>query len=213
MQERHILGRGVDRYAGATYRTRAGPAKRCLLSTHCPICRVARRKLTTIDYPEDNAVPPRTSSAASPPTRRSPLGAVCLWKPAPSSSILCVRPLSSSPVMARALIVDAMSSFGALEIDARNHPFRCRRRRLGASASRGHPEWSRLARRGALERTRATAFSGAGPVKHNGSTAKNHAYAYTPPTQWSRVRCGVSQYSKRAGSPLSAARYAITAAV
>lgn len=87
------------------------------------ICRVLSRKLTTIDYDENAAVRPEDIDTA---LKQDPsITHVALVHCETSAGIL--NPLQAvAQVVARhgkGLIVDAMSSFGALEIDARHTPF------------------------------------------------------------------------------------------
>ena len=87
------------------------------------ICRVLGRKLTTIDYSEDHRVDPadvERALAADPSITH-----VALVHCETGAGVL--NPLHDiAQVVAklgRALIVDAMSSFGAIDIDARTTPF------------------------------------------------------------------------------------------
>jgi 2-aminoethylphosphonate-pyruvate transaminase len=87
------------------------------------ICRVLGRKVTTIDYTEDRQVQPADvdrALAADPSITH-----VAVVHCETGAGVL--NPLHDIALVAarhgRGLIVDAMSSFGALEIDARKTPF------------------------------------------------------------------------------------------
>jgi 2-aminoethylphosphonate-pyruvate transaminase len=87
------------------------------------ICKVLGRKLTTIDYAEDAQIRPEDIDRA---LRDDPsITHVALVHCETSTGIL--NPLHEIAIVVarhgRGLIVDAMSSFGALEIDARETPF------------------------------------------------------------------------------------------
>jgi len=213
---------GGDRYAGCHVPDTCWSRKN---GAYCQriarICRVLGRKLTTIDYPEDTQVcrrgPSRLRALALRPVDH-PRGAGALLKTSHrASSIRCVRPRRSSPVMARGLIVDAMSSFRRpLEIDARNNPVRCRRRRLRQvpRGATGSGLRHRAPRRRARAQRGATAIRWRWTCTTNGflhaKKTTQMAFTHRPPMWSRRFDAAISPVPRRgAGSArAAAARYA-----
>jgi 2-aminoethylphosphonate-pyruvate transaminase len=123
------------------------------------ICRVLGRKLTTIDYPENAAI---TAADVERALVGDPsISHVALVHCETSAGIL--NPLAEiAAVVAkheRRLIVDAMSSFGALEIDARRVPFEAVVAASGKCLEGPPGMGFVIARRAALERSEGNCHS------------------------------------------------------
>jgi 2-aminoethylphosphonate-pyruvate transaminase len=174
------------------------------------ICRVLGRALTTIDYAEDAAVRPEDidrTLAANPAITH-----VALVHCETSTGIL--NPLQAvAEVVARhgrRLIVDAMSSFGALEIDARRAPFDAL---IAASGKclEGPPGMAFvIARRSALERAEGNSHSLAMDLYDQWVyMQKTTQWRFTPPTHIvAAFDTAIEQYLAEGGRTSRGARYA-----
>ena len=174
------------------------------------ICRVLGRPLTTIDYAEDAAVRPEDidrALAANPAITH-----VALVHCETSAGIL--NPLASvAAVVARhgrGLIVDAMSSFGALEIDARRTPFEAV---IAASGKclEGPPGMGFvIARRSTLERAEGNSHSLAMDLYDQWVYMKKTTqWRFTPPTHVvAAFDSAIAQYLEEGGLAARGARYA-----
>jgi len=174
------------------------------------ICRVLGRALTTIEYAEDAAVRPEDierTLAANPAITH-----VALVHCETSTGIL--NPLQAiADVVARhsrSLIVDAMSSFGALEIDARQTPFDA----LVAASGKcleGPPGMAFvIARRSALERAEGNSPSLAMDLYDQWVyMQKTTQWRFTPPTHVvAAFDAAIEQYLVEGGRQARGERYA-----
>ncbi|HMI36770.1 MAG TPA: 2-aminoethylphosphonate--pyruvate transaminase [Steroidobacteraceae bacterium] len=174
------------------------------------ICRVLGRALTTIEYAEDAAVRPEDidrTLAANPAITH-----VALVHCETSTGIL--NPLQAiADVVARhsrSLIVDAMSSFGALEIDARQTPFDA----LVAASGKcleGPPGMAFvIARRSALERAEGNSPSLAMDLYDQWDyMQKTTQWRFTPPTHVvAAFDAAIEQYLAEGGRKARGERYA-----
>ncbi len=174
------------------------------------ICRVLGRRLTTLDYAENAQVPAadieRTLTADPSITH------VALVHCETSTGIL--NPLEEiAQVVARAgkgLIVDAMSSFGAIEIDARRVPFDAV---IAASGKclEGPPGMGFvIARREVLERCEGNSHSLAMDLYDQWVyMQKTTQWRFTPPTHVvAAFDSAISQYLEEGGLAARGARYA-----
>jgi 2-aminoethylphosphonate-pyruvate transaminase len=174
------------------------------------ICRILGRKVTTIDYAEDAAVVAadldRVLAADTSITH------VALVHCETSVGIL--NPLKEiAQVVAsrgRGLIIDAMSSFGALEIDARTTAFDAV---IAASGKclEGPPGMSFvIARRAALERCEGNSHSLALDLYDQWVyMQKTTQWRYTPPTHVvAALDSAIEQYLAEGGLAARGARYA-----
>ena len=174
------------------------------------ICRVLGRRLTTLDYAENTQVLAadidRTLGADPSITH------VALVHCETSTGIL--NPLAEiAQVVARhgkGLIVDAMSSFGALEIDARTTPFDAV---IAASGKclEGPPGMGFvIARRAALERCEGNCHSLAMDLYDQWVyMLKTTQWRYTPPTHVvAAFDAAIAQYLEEGGLAARGARYA-----
>jgi len=174
------------------------------------ICRVLGRKLTTIDYPEDTQVAAADveRALASDPS----ITHVALVHCETSTGIL--NPLrETAQVVARhgkGLIVDAMSSFGALEIDARNTAFDAVVAASGKCLEGPPGVGFVIARRGALERSEGNCHSLALDLYDQWVyMQKTTQWRYTPPTHVvAAFDAAISQYLEEGGLAARGARYA-----
>ncbi|MBS0577726.1 MAG: 2-aminoethylphosphonate--pyruvate transaminase [Proteobacteria bacterium] len=174
------------------------------------ICRILGRQLTTIDYAEDQPVAAADvdrALAADPSITH-----VALVHCETSTGIL--NPLQEiARVVAargRGLIIDAMSSFGALEIDARSVPFDGV---IAASGKclEGPPGMSFvIARRAALERCENNCHSLALDLYDQWVyMQKTTQWRYTPPTHVvAAFDSAIAQYLEEGGLAARGARYA-----
>ena len=174
------------------------------------ICRVLGRPVTTIDYAEDSAVRAEDverSLAADPGITH-----VALVHCETSAGIL--NPLQAvADVVARhgrGLIVDAMSSFGALEIDARATAFDAL---IAASGKclEGPPGMGFvIARRAVLERAEGNSHSLAMDLYDQWVYMKKTTqWRYTPPTHVvAAFDSAIDQYLKEGGRAARGGRYA-----
>jgi len=174
------------------------------------ICRVLGRALTTIDYAEDAAV--RAEDIDRALAANPAITHVALVHCETSTGIL--NPLQAvADVVARhgrALIVDAMSSFGALEIDARRTAFDAL---IAASGKclEGPPGMAFvIARRSALERAEGNSHSLAMDLYDQWVyMQKTTQWRYTPPTHVvAAFDAAIDQFLAEGGRPARGARYA-----
>ncbi len=174
------------------------------------ICRVLGRALTTIDYAEDAAV--RAEDIDRALAANPAITHVALVHCETSTGIL--NPLQAvADVVARhgrALIVDAMSSFGAIEIDARRTAFDAL---IAASGKclEGPPGMAFvIARRSALERAEGNSHSLAMDLYDQWVyMQKTTQWRYTPPTHVvAAFDAAIGQFLAEGGLPARGARYA-----
>jgi 2-aminoethylphosphonate-pyruvate transaminase len=174
------------------------------------VCRYLGRKVTTIDYAENAAVAAADVERAL--IADPSITHVALVHCETSAGIL--NPLDAvAQVVAkheRRLIVDAMSSFGALEIDARRTPFDAV---IAASGKclEGPPGMGfAIMRRAALERCEGNAHSLALDLYDQWIyMQKTTQWRYTPPTHVvAAFDCAVAQYLEEGGLAARGARYA-----
>jgi 2-aminoethylphosphonate-pyruvate transaminase len=174
------------------------------------ICRTLGRKVSTIDYAEDAQVRPEDVAHA---LERDPsITHVALVHCETSAGIL--NPLAKiATVVAdrgRSLIVDAMSSFGALEVDARHMPFDAV---IAASGKclEGPPGMGFvIARRVALERSAGNCHSLVLDLHDQWVyMQKSGQWRFTPPTHVvAGFDSAIGQYLEEGGQPARHARYA-----
>ena len=174
------------------------------------ICKVLGRAVTTIDYAEDAAV--RAEDIDRALAAQPNITHVALVHCETSAGIL--NPLRAvAEVVARhgrSLIVDAMSSFGALEIDARNTPFDAV---IAASGKclEGPPGMAFvIIRRSVLERAEGNSHSLAMDLYDQWVyMQKTTQWRYTPPTHVvAAFDSAIEQYLKEGGRAARGARYA-----
>ncbi|MBS0377775.1 MAG: 2-aminoethylphosphonate--pyruvate transaminase [Proteobacteria bacterium] len=174
------------------------------------IIKVLGRKLTTLDYAENAPVRAADIDAAlgADPT----ITHVALVHCETSTGILNPLPEIAAVVArhGRGLIVDAMSSFGALEIDARRVPFDAV---IAASGKclEGPPGMGFvLARRAVLERSEGNSPSVAMDLHDQWVyMQKTTQWRFTPPTHVvAAFDCAIEQYLEEGGLVARGARYA-----
>ncbi len=174
------------------------------------ICRVLGRMLTTIDYAEDAAV--RAEDIDRMLAADSSITHVALVHCETSTGIL--NPLHPvAEVVAkhkRGLIVDAMSSFGAIAIDAQSTPFDAI---IAASGKclEGPPGMAFvIARRNVLEHAEGNSHSLAMDLHDQWVyMQKTTQWRYTPPTHVvAAFDAAIDQYLKEGGCAARGARYA-----
>ncbi|RZL67806.1 MAG: 2-aminoethylphosphonate--pyruvate transaminase [Variovorax sp.] len=174
------------------------------------ICRVLGRKVTTIDYSEDQQVKPADveRALAADPT----LTHVALVHCETGAGVL--NPLHDIAMVVakhgRGLIVDAMSSFGALEIDARRTPFDAV---IAASGKclEGVPGMGFVViRRSALEKCEGNCHSLSMDLYDQWVyMEKTTQWRFTPPTHVvAALDAAIAQYIEEGGLPARGARYA-----
>jgi len=174
------------------------------------ICRVLGRKLTTIDYAENAAIAAADIDRAL--KSDSSITHVALVHCETSAGIL--NPLDEiAQVVARhdrRLIVDAMSSFGALEIDARRTPFDAVVAASGKCLEGPPGMGFVIARRAALEKCEGNSHSLAMDLYDQWAyMQKTTQWRYTPPTHVvAAFDCAISQYLEEGGLAARGARYA-----
>lgn len=174
------------------------------------ICKVLERKLTTIDYAEDApiAAPDIERALTADPS----ITHVALVHCETSTGIL--NPLAEiAAVVAghgRGLIVDAMSSFGALEIDARHIPFDAVVAASGKCLEGPPGMGFVIARRAALERAQGNSHSLALDLYDQWVyMQKTTQWRYTPPTHIvAAFDTAIAQYLEEGGLAARGARYA-----
>jgi 2-aminoethylphosphonate-pyruvate transaminase len=174
------------------------------------ICRVLGRKVTTIDYSEDRQVQPadvERALAADPSITH-----VAVVHCETGAGVL--NPLHEIALVAakhgRGLIVDAMSSFGALEIDARKTPFDAV---IAASGKclEGVPGMGFVVvRRATLERCEGNSHSLAMDLYDQWVyMEKTTQWRFTPPTHVvAALDEAIAQYLEEGGLAARGARYA-----
>jgi 2-aminoethylphosphonate-pyruvate transaminase len=171
---------------------------------------VLGRKLTTIDYPENTQASAGDvqNALSSDPS----ITHVALVHCETSTGIL--NPLREiAQVVARhgkGLIVDAMSSFGALEIDARHTPFDAVVAASGKCLEGPPGMGFVIARRSALERCEGNCHSLAMDLYDQlVYMQKTTQWRYTPPTHVvAAFDSAIAQYLEEGGLPARGARYA-----
>ena len=174
------------------------------------ICRVLGRKLTTIDYAENAAIAAADIDRAL--KSDSSITHVALVHCETSAGIL--NPLDEiAQVVARherRLIVDAMSSFGALEIDARRTPFDAVVAASGKCLEGPPGMGFVIARRAALEKCEGNSHSLAMDLYDQWVyMQKTTQWRYTPPTHVvAAFDCAITQYLEEGGLAARGARYA-----
>lgn len=174
------------------------------------ICRVLGKRLTTLDYAED--APMRADDVDRALQRDASITHVAVVHCETSTGIL--NPLHDiAQVVARhgkGLIIDAMSSFGALDIDARRTPFDAV---IAASGKclEGPPGMGFvIARRAVLERAEGNAHSLAMDL-HDQWVYMNRTtqWRFTPPTHVvAAFDAALAQYEEEGGLAARGARYA-----
>ena len=172
-------------------------------------CRVLGRKLTTLDYAENTAV--AAADVAGALAADPSITHVALVHCETSTGIL--NPLHEvAEVVARhgrGLIVDAMSSFGALEIDARRTPFDAVVAASG-KCHEGPPGMGFvIARRAVLERSEGNSHSLSMDLYDQWVyMQKTTQWRYTPPTHVvAAFDCAIAQYLEEGGLAARHARY------
>jgi len=174
------------------------------------ICRILGRGVTTIDYAEDAAVTAEDVERAL--VANPAITHVALVHCETSAGIL--NPLAAiAAVVARqgrSLIVDAMSSFGALEIDARTMPFDAV---IAASGKclEGPPGMGFvIARREVLQRAEGNCHSLALDLHDQWVyMQKTTQWRYTPPTHIvAAFDAAIDQYLAEGGRDARGGRYA-----
>jgi 2-aminoethylphosphonate-pyruvate transaminase len=174
------------------------------------ICRVLGRKLTTLDYADNTQVSARDieRALASDPS----ITHVALVHCETSAGIL--NPLDEiAQVVARAgvgLIVDAMSSFGALEIDARRTPFDAVVAASGKCLEGPPGMGFVIVRRQVLERCEGNCHSLSMDLYDQWVyMQKTTQWRFTPPTHVvAAFDSAISQYLEEGGLGARGARYA-----
>ena len=173
------------------------------------ICRILGRKLTTIDYAENAAVAAADveRALASDPS----ITHVALVHCETSTGIL--NPLQEvAQLVARhgkGLIVDAMSSFGAIEIDARKTPFDAVVAASGKCLEGPPGMGFVLARRSALERCEGNCHSLAMDLYDQWVyMQKTTQWRFTPPTHVvAAFDAAIAQFLEEGGLAARGARY------
>ncbi len=174
------------------------------------ICRVLGRRLTTLDYPDDTQVPARDVERAL--TADPSITHVALVHCETSTGIL--NPLEEiAQVVARAgkgLIVDAMSSFGALDIDARRTPFDAVVAASGKCLEGPPGMGFVICRREVLERCEGNCHSLAMDLYDQWVyMQKTTQWRFTPPTHVvAAFDSAISQYLEEGGLKARGERYA-----
>ena len=174
------------------------------------ICRVLGRKLTTIDYAENTQV---AAAGIERALRADPsITHVALVHCETSTGIL--NPLAEVAQVVsrhgRGLIVDAMSSFGALEIDARTTPFDAVVAASGKCLEGPPGMGFVIVRREALERCEENCHSLSLDLYDQWVYMKKTTqWRYTPPTHVvAAFDAAITQYLEEGGLAARGARYA-----
>lgn len=174
------------------------------------ICRVLGRQLTTIDYAENIQVAAGDVERAL--TADRSITHVALVHCETSTGILNPLPEIAQVVAAhgKGLIVDAMSSFGALDIDARSIPFDAVVAASGKCLEGPPGMGFVILRRGALERSEGNCHSLAMDLYDQWVyMQKTTQWRYTPPTHVvAAFDSAIAQYLEEGGLPARGARYA-----
>jgi 2-aminoethylphosphonate-pyruvate transaminase len=174
------------------------------------ICKILGRRLTTIEYAEDEQVRPADIEERL--ARDASITHLALVHCETSTGIL--NPLEQiASVVARhgkGLIVDAMSTLGALQIDARTTPFDAV---IAASGKclEGVPGMGFvLARRSVLERCEGVSHSLAMDLYDQWTyMTRTTQWRYTPPTHVvAALDAALTQYFEEGGLPARGAAYA-----
>ncbi len=174
------------------------------------ICRVLGRKLTTLDYAEDTQIAARDIERAL--AVDPSITHLALVHCETSTGIL--NPLQEiAAVVARhgkGLIVDAMSSFGALEIDARATPFDAVVAASGKCLEGPPGMGFVIVRRSALEHCEGNCHSLALDLYDQWVyMQKTTQWRYTPPTHVvAAFDSAITQYLEEGGRAARYARYA-----
>jgi len=174
------------------------------------ICRVLGRKLTTLDYPENAQVAAGDIERAL--EADASISHVAFVHCETSTGIL--NPLHEvAQVVARCgrgLIVDAMSSFGALEIDARRTPFDAVVAASGKCLEGPPGMGFVIVRRAVLERCEGASHSLAMDLYDQWVyMQKTTQWRYTPPTHVvAAFDAAIAQYLEEGGLTARHARYA-----
>ncbi|HEY2275496.1 MAG TPA: 2-aminoethylphosphonate--pyruvate transaminase [Steroidobacteraceae bacterium] len=174
------------------------------------ICRVLGRKLTTIDYAENMQV--ATADVDRVLRTDASITHVALVHCETSTGIL--NPLKEVAQVVsrhgRGLIVDAMSSFGALEIDARTTPFDAVVAASGKCLEGPPGMGFAVVRREALERCEGNCHSLSLDLYDQWIyMQKTTQWRYTPPTHVvAAFDSAIAQYLEEGGLAARAARYA-----
>jgi len=175
------------------------------------ICRVLGRQLTTLDYAENAQV--LSSDVERALARDASITHVALVHCETSTGIL--NPLHEvAQVVARhgrGLIVDAMSSFGALEIDARRTPFDAVVAASGKCLEGPPGMGFAIVRRALLERCEGNSHSLAMDLYDQWVYMQNTTqWRYTPPTHVvAAFDAAIAQYLEEGGLAARQARYAL----
>ncbi len=175
------------------------------------ICRVLGRQLTTLDYAENVQVDAGDIERAL--ASDASISHVALVHCETSTGIL--NPLQEvAQVVAhhgRGLIVDAMSSFGALEIDARRTPFDAVVAASGKCLEGPPGMGFVIARRAVLERSAGASHSLAMDLHDQWVyMQKTTQWRYTPPTHVvAAFDAAIAQYLEEGGREARHARYAL----
>ncbi len=173
------------------------------------ICDYLQRRCTTIRYAEDAAVAADDVERAL--ARDESISHVALVHCETSTGILNPLPEIAAAVArnGRALIVDAMSSFGAIDIDARTMPFDAVVAASGKCLEGVPGMGFVIARRAALEASRGNSHSLALDL-HDQWTymQKTTQWRYTPPTHVvAALDEALRQYHDEGGLAARGARY------
>ena len=174
------------------------------------ICRVLGKRLSTIDYAEDAQIRPEDIDRAL--TEDPSITHVALVHCETSTGIL--NPLHEIAQVVKChgkgLIIDAMSSFGALEIDARRTPFDAVVAASGKCLEGPPGMGFVIARREALERSAGNSHSLAMDL-HDQWVYMNKTtqWRFTPPTHIvAAFDAALAQYVEEGGLEARGARYA-----
>jgi len=174
------------------------------------ICRVLGRRLTTIDYAENTQVAAGDIERAL--RTDASITHVALVHCETSTGILNSLPEVAQVVAryGRGLIVDAMSSFGALEIDARTTPFDAVVAASGKCLEGPPGMGFVIVRREALERCEGNCDSLALDLYDQWVyMQKTTQWRYTPPTHVvAAFDSAIAQYLEEGGLAARGARYA-----
>jgi 2-aminoethylphosphonate-pyruvate transaminase len=174
------------------------------------ICRILGRKLSTLDYAEDAQVRPEDIDRAL--ASDTTITHVALVHCETSTGI--VNPLHEvAEVVARhgkGLLVDAMSSFGALEIDARRTPFDAVVAASGKCLEGPPGMGFVIIRRTALERCEGNSHSLAMDLYDQWTyMEKTTQWRFTPPTHIvAAFDAAIEQFLEEGGRAARGARYA-----
>jgi len=174
------------------------------------ICRVLGRRLSTIDYAEDCQVAPADIDRAL--SADPSITHVAVVHCETSTGIL--NPLAEIAAVVAAhgkgLIVDAMSSFGALEIDSRRVPFDAVVAASGKCLEGPPGMGFVIVRRAVLERCEGNSHSLAMDLYDQWVyMQKTTQWRYTPPTHVvAAFDAAIAQYLEEGGLAARGARYA-----